>query len=186
MLSQLKKRHLALLALLGLGLAFSIVYLRNDREEAGSIVRSFEQERDFKPLVKVINDNKFWLSERPDLSAERVLMLRTPSNDPGKQALIDVVEMDGATAGFIAYYKKSFDHGFIWLLAVDKEYRGHGFGERLMTHALTYFKNQHVKYVTIAVRLINKPAVSLYKKLGFVEETRDEDRGVLTMIRRNL
>lgn len=188
MLSRVKKRHIALLVLLCALAGVGIFYLRDDSPHGEAHIRPYDADKDFKPLVALINANKFWVSERADLSGEKVLTLRAPSNDPARagQVSIDVVEAEWETAGFIAYYKKSFEHGFIWLLAVDHNFRGRGFGELLMGRALASFKAQKIKYVTLAVRSINKPAISLYKKMGFVEETRDNDRGVLTMIRRNL
>jgi ribosomal-protein-alanine N-acetyltransferase len=99
---------------------------------------------------------------------------------------VDVIEAERETAGFIAYYKKSPEQGFIWLLAVDKAFRGRGYGEMLLSNALSRLKKQQATYVTIATRLINKPALSLYKKLGFVEQFREEDRGMVTLVKRNL
>jgi ribosomal protein S18 acetylase RimI-like enzyme len=188
MLNRITKRHIALLSLLSILAGVGIFYLRSDQQQNSPVLRAYDADKDFRPLVKLINDNKFWVSERPDLSPEKVLTLRAPSNDPERagQVTIDVVEADGQTAGFIAYYKKSFEHGFIWLLAVDKEFRGRGFGELLVTKAFSSFRQQNLKYVTLAARSINKPAISLYKKMGFVEQTRDDERGVITMIRRNL
>ncbi len=188
MLSRVNKRHIALLCLLSALAVFAVFYLRNDQSEQSTLIRPYEQDRDFQPLVRLMNDNKYWISENPQFSPEKMLISKTPSQSPEKkgQVKIDVVESHEATAGFIAYYKKSQEHGFIWLLGVDKTFRGQGFGEMLVAHALASLKRQGATYVTLATRLINKPAMSLYKKMGFVEQYREEDRGMVTLIRRNL
>jgi ribosomal protein S18 acetylase RimI-like enzyme len=188
MASRIKKHHIALLVLLCASLSFYLFYLKNDLEYGDAKLRPYETSKDYRPLVKLINDNMFWVSEHPDLSAENVLTFKAPSHDMSRagQVTIDVIEAESTTAGFIAYYKKSHDHGFIWLLAVDKNFRGRGFGERLVARALKKLNEQNSTYVTLAVRNINKPAISLYKKMGFVEQTRDDERGIVTMIKRNL
>jgi ribosomal protein S18 acetylase RimI-like enzyme len=188
MASKIKKHHIALLVLLGASLSFYLFYLKNDLEYGNATLRPYEASKDYRPLVKLINDNLFWIAEHADLSAEKVLTFKAPSNDMSRtgQVSIDVIEAESTTAGFIAYYKKSHDHGFIWLLAVDKNFRGQGFGERLVTQALKKLKKQKATYATLAVRNINKPAISLYKKMGFGEQTRDDERGIVTMIKRNL
>lgn len=188
MLNRIKKRHIVLLtALIGLSI-IAILYLRTDQNGKIGIVRPYDDNKDFHAIVKLVNDNKYWISERPDFSPEKMLISRAPSNEPEKKGLvnIDVVEVEDQTGGFIAYYKKSNEHGFIWLLAVNKDFRGQGLGEQLAAHALIKFKKQGVRYVTLATRLINKPALALYKKLGFVEKNRDEERGIITLIKRNL
>ncbi|HXW53112.1 MAG TPA: GNAT family N-acetyltransferase [Myxococcota bacterium] len=185
---RIKKRHIALLGLFAALAVFTVFYLQNDQDEQSVFIRPYEEERDFQPLVRLMNDNKYWISENPEFSPEKMLITKTPSHSPEKkgQAKIDVVESHEATAGFVAYYKKSPEHGFIWLLGVDKEFRGRGFGEMLVSHALANLKRQGSSYVTLAVRAINKPAMSLYKKMGFVEQYREEDRGMVTLVRRNL
>jgi ribosomal protein S18 acetylase RimI-like enzyme len=184
MLNRIKKHHVVFLSLLAVIAIASLFYLQND-QQGTAFIRSYERDKDFLPLVKLMNENKYWISERANFSPEKMLITRTPSNDPDKkgQVIVDVIEVDGSTAGFIAYYKKSPEQGFIWLLAVSKIFRGRGFGEKLVGHALTNL--QGTKYVTIATRLINKPALSLYKKMGFVEQSREEDRGIITLIKRN-
>lgn len=188
MLNRIKKRHIALLVLLAVAAVATVFYLRTDQNGNLFVVRPYDQEKDFHALVKLMNDNKYWISERPDFSPEKTLLLRAPRDNPDLKGSvkINVVEAEDKTGGFIAYHKKAPDHGFIWLLAVDKYFRGRGFGEKLMTSALEEFKSQGVSYVTLMTRLHNKPAIALYRKLGFTEKYREEDRGLIFMIKRNL
>lgn len=189
MMERLKMRHFALFALLvGLGFLGAFFFLQQEQKDS-AVIRAYDHEKDFAPLYKLINDNKYWIAENPaDFSPEKVLIARAPSSDPHRkgQVNIDVVEAEQQTAGFIAFYKKSAEHGMLWLLAVDKTFRGRGFGEMLVGHALANLKKQGARTVTLYVRTINKPALSLYKKMGFTEQHRDEERGMVTLVRRNL
>lgn len=188
MLDRVKKRHIALLILLGLLATLSIVYISNDQPKENISIRRYDQAKDFEALVAIINADLYWLSERPDFSPEKFLLWRAPNFDPSRkgQAIIDVIEVDHATAGFIAYFKKSPQHGFIWLFAIDKNFRRRGLGEKLIEHALAELKRQGAQYATLTTRLHKTPALSLYQKIGFVEESREEDRGLIILIKRNL
>lgn len=186
MIDRIKKRHLVLLSLLTIAAIASVFYLQSDRSKDASPIRPYA-EADFAPMVKLMNDNKFWITERgPEFSPEKVLTTRIPANHPDKRATIDVIEADGKAAGFIAFYKIDRRHGFIWLVAVDKVFRGRKLGEQLVVHALTSLKQQGAEFVTLATRTINKPALGLYKKMGFVENSVDENRGIVTLVKRNL
>ena len=55
-----------------------------------------------------------------------------------------------------------------------------------MDHALSELKKQGAQYVTLTTRLAKTPAMELYKKVGFVEQHREEDRGIITLIKRQL
>lgn len=188
MRDKIKFRHIMLLALIGVLSATAIFYFNSDAKQDKAFIRSYDEEKDFAPLVSIINDNLFWLSERPDFAPEQFLILRAPNFDPARkgQTIIDVMQADGASAGFVAYYKKSPTHGYIWIFAVDKNFRRRGFGEKLLNHALSALKKQGAQYVTLTTRLAKTPAMELYKKVGFVEQDREEDRGIITLIKRNL
>jgi ribosomal protein S18 acetylase RimI-like enzyme len=188
MISRLKKRHFALLGFLAVLALAAIFYLRSDQNGRTYTIRSYDQAKDFGPIVSLVNANKFLLSERPEFSPEQMLITRAPASEPDRKGIvvIDVAEVDDQTAGFISYYRKSSDHGFIWILAVDKNFRGRGIGEALAVNAINYLKKQGATYVTLGTRTTNKPALSLYKKLGFIEASRDDNRGIVSLVKRNL
>lgn len=187
MLSRIKKRHIILVTMLVLLALASIFYLTSD-QNYGFSIRAYDYNRDYQTLVGLINANKFWLSENPDFSAEKFLTWQAPHMDPGRkgEAYIDVVEISNQTAGFVSFYMKSYNQGFIWLLAIDEKYRGQGLGEWLASNALNKLKNHGAKSVILHTRLINKPALGLYYKLGFVEQSREQERGMITLIKREL
>jgi mycothiol synthase len=66
------------------------------------------------------------------------------------------------------------DHGHealgeIYVLAVNPDYKGQGVGRDLTITGLNYLKYQGLNNVMLYVGVENKPAVNLYKSLGFNE-----------------
>jgi mycothiol synthase len=64
------------------------------------------------------------------------------------------------------------DHGHeaigeIYVLAVDPAYKGQGIGKDLTTTGLNYLKYQGLSSAMLYVGVENKPALNLYKSLGF-------------------
>ena len=57
--------------------------------------------------------------------------------------------------------------GEIGRLAVDKEYRRRGIGNRLMAHVIRYAVAQSYKSLDLLVKSSNTKAIGLYQKLGF-------------------
>ncbi len=61
------------------------------------------------------------------------------------------------------------DEGYVYNIAVDKEFRGSGVATQMLKHLLTYAKSLNLKFVSLEVRNSNAAARSLYKKCGFKE-----------------
>ena len=66
------------------------------------------------------------------------------------------------------------DHGHealgeIYVLAVNPDYKGQGIGRDLTITGLNYLKYQELNNVLLYVGVENKPALKLYKSLGFSE-----------------
>ncbi len=188
MLSKIKRHHIVLLSSLGFVMALGIFLWQNDINQAKSVIRPYDQDKDFIVLTQIITQNKYLLSERPDFPTEKFLLWRAPAFDPSKkgQARLEVIEVDGVVAGFISFYRKSIHEGFIWLLAIDSNFRGQGLGQKLMLHGLDELKQQGVRFVRLSTRVINKAALKLYYKLGFVDESIYQERGIINLIKKNL
>lgn len=61
------------------------------------------------------------------------------------------------------------DEGSLTEIAVLKEYRREGIGEKLMKELFEIASEKKLSFVTLEVRESNMPAISLYKKFGFDE-----------------
>lgn len=62
------------------------------------------------------------------------------------------------------------DEGYINNIAVVKEHRYIGVGSLLLDRAITFSREQRLKFLSLEVRASNNAAISLYKKAGFVNE----------------
>lgn len=59
------------------------------------------------------------------------------------------------------------DECHITNIAVLKEYRGYGVGEKLLKESIQLCNELEVKYMTLEVRVSNEVAQNMYRKLGF-------------------
>lgn len=59
------------------------------------------------------------------------------------------------------------DQAHIMNLGVAPAYRRRGLGRRLMLHLLGVAREQHCRHVWLEVRRTNRPAILLYRELGF-------------------
>ena len=76
--------------------------------------------------------------------------------------------MDGLIAGYCGCYGVAGE-GYIYNVAVGKNYRRQGIGFRLLQDLIEAAKSRGIESLTLEVRKSNLPAIKLYKKLGFVE-----------------
>lgn len=75
-----------------------------------------------------------------------------------------IAEDAGNVVGFCGVHIV-LDEGHIMNVAVLPEYRGRGIGESLLLTMMSY---TNLDYYTLEVRVSNKSAISLYKRLGFL------------------
>lgn len=76
-------------------------------------------------------------------------------------------ETDERVAGYIVYWV-AFDECQILNVTVDPEYRGLGFGRRLVGQAVREAIQKEMKRVTLDVRKSNEAAIHLYQACKFV------------------
>ncbi len=77
-----------------------------------------------------------------------------------------VLEAGGEIAGFgIVAFDKQRAH--IMNMCVAPGYRRRGLGQRIMLHLLDVARHRHCRGAWLEVRRSNRPAVVLYRKLGF-------------------
>lgn len=87
-----------------------------------------------------------------------------------------VAELNGVVVGWIVFNshnKKRLSHTGSITMLVNKSYRGKGIGKMLLKAMLEWAeKNPFIEKVSLGVFSTNHRAISLYKKMGFVEEGR--------------
>ncbi len=77
-----------------------------------------------------------------------------------------VLERDKAVAAYMGMHIV-LDECYIANVAVKSEYRKQGFGKSLVENALSVAKKKGCSFITLEVRVSNRPAISLYEKCGF-------------------
>jgi ribosomal protein S18 acetylase RimI-like enzyme len=94
----------------------------------------------------------------------------------GEHVAVLVLFVDGKPIGMNGLVYKEQEKGTvtIWGMFVKKEYRGRGFGTKLMHAVEKEIRKDHsVKTIKICVMACQIPAWELYKKQGFGEIGRD-------------
>lgn len=77
-----------------------------------------------------------------------------------------VIEVENKPVGFIIISLRA-DECHILNVCVLREYQHQGYGRKLLEHALSHAKQQHVGIAYLEVRVSNSRAISLYKKMNF-------------------
>lgn len=107
----------------------------------------------------------------------------TPSYDYPDQSLsIAVYRVGGVPAGFVTYHRKTPFEGRVQFLIVGSEFRGKGYGKKLLQYATDALQQQGFRYAVLSVRIENTRAIALYQSLGFVEQSRTPD-GFMLMVK---
>lgn len=89
-----------------------------------------------------------------------------------KQKIFLIITCSGMPIGIanIDQEKYVLNHIGVLGISIAKEYRGKGLGKKLMNEIIELAKKELVptpKIIQLRVYTINKPAIALYKKLGF-------------------
>lgn len=83
-------------------------------------------------------------------------------------------EVAGAFVGFLGFEngtRKRLAHHGVLHMSVRAEFRGKGIGTSLLQSLIDWAKdNPVIEKLTLAVFVTNQPAISLYEKMGFLEE----------------
>lgn len=59
------------------------------------------------------------------------------------------------------------DEGYVYNLAVKKEFRGNKIGKKLVENLVSYSKSKNLSFLSLEVRKSNHLAIGLYQKSGF-------------------
>lgn len=77
-----------------------------------------------------------------------------------------VLESDGKIVGYCGVWI-AHEHANITNIAILPDYRGQGFGEKLLNHIVELAKEKEAEGISLEVRQSNDIAKNLYTKLGF-------------------
>lgn len=128
-------------------------------------------------IEKQFKENWYWLISSPDYDIHDMLDTRSPNKyEPqhrGKLA-IKVLHKNGQPVGFTSYYMQSAVKGDLFILGVDKAYRGKRYGSELTQYSADQLKEMGAKVINFVTRIDNPGAQKMYVNLGFKEMYRDD------------
>ena len=140
-------------------------------------VANYSPSRDRAFLLKLFDDNWDWLISSPDYNPEHTLDTSSPNHYEPQyfgQLILKVMVVDGKPVGLAAYYMRKFYLGSILFVAVDEQYRGKGYAQKLVNYAMKDLYARGAQKVELVTRTDNYRAQNLYQKIGFKEVGRDD------------
>lgn len=143
-----------------------------------SSIRLYAGGKDRAFVIKIFKENFYTLTANPQHDFDLMLERRSPNRLEAKYfgKMDTYMAYDGdRPVGFISFYMLSSYVGKILFLAVDNEFRGKGYGKKLVQFALDQLKKQGAQVVKIATRVDNKTAQNLYGNyFKFIKEEEED------------
>lgn len=130
----------------------------------------FDYARDADSIKQIFTDDRYWLLSSQDYDVEHMLRNKAPNKREERyngKLIIKVLYEHNQFVGFICYYLKNFFLGQVLFVDVKPEFRGKGYAQKLMKHAIADMKKQGATMITLVTRTSNTSAQAVYKKLGF-------------------
>jgi len=126
--------------------------------------------KSIKDIVDSVASEKYYVV--PEISREN--WTETTREIKNRKGLTIVTQVNGKTVG-MAYlvpgkYEKNRHVGFLGI-CILKGFRRMGIGTAMMNHLIEWARNQgDLEKISLTVFSTNKPAINLYRKLGFETE----------------
>jgi len=98
--------------------------------------------------------------------------MQTPLTDAGWRRVWVARDADGRIAGHIdlrALPERLTAHRCLLGMGVDRGFRRHGLGQRLIAHAAQWAAANQLAWMDLQVLSVNQPAIALYRRAGFVQ-----------------
>jgi ribosomal-protein-alanine N-acetyltransferase len=137
-------------------------------------LRSLEPNDDldiYLSWMKDVINNQYILSVRSDYSMEELINYVDTVNCLSNAVLLGIFEKkSNAHIGNIKYSKINSPVGSaeMGIMIGQKELRGHGVAAEVIRACNLWLKTEHlIELIELGVNSDNKPALSLYRKLGF-------------------
>lgn len=141
-------------------------------------IYEFDSVRDKQVILNMFDRDWYWLIpyDRTTFSPELMLTLRAPQQNPlyAGRLTIKVLRAGEKFIGFVAYYMKTPEVGFLNFLGVEPEFRSKGYAAQMLHYAIDDMVSRGARIIKLVTRPSNMPARTVYKKLGFREVREDE------------
>ena len=142
-------------------------------------IDEYEQARDERDIKNLFYEDYYWLYPDNSYDVEThmgfTLNYRAPNENPLYVGTLQVkvLHVNNQFAGFTAYYKKTLTEGMLLFLAIKKDFRKRGFGEKLARYAVDQLKQMGMQKIVLVTR-VNNPAQNIYRRIGFQETSRED------------
>jgi ribosomal protein S18 acetylase RimI-like enzyme len=140
--------------------------------QTGPQVIEFDINRDGKDIMAIFDRDWDWLipGGRETFSPELMMAYRAPQQNPlyADRLKIKVMrDADDTFIGFVAWYMKSSDVGFLNFLDVNPEYRGKGYAEKLLRYGMDQMIKAGAKKIEMVTWPHNVRSRRLYDRVGW-------------------
>ena len=112
--------------------------------------------------------NEQWITEYFQLEESDQKLAANPSAVIDKGGYILSLAQDNKVIGVCALFKQAEDTYELARLAVEKNFRRQGHGDRLIREALSILHSIGVRQVTLMSNTVLANALALYRKHGFI------------------
>jgi len=99
------------------------------------------------------------------------------------------VEENGCPVGQLGFFITEYEGetiGYVNLLYITKEFRGRGFGYKLINYAEAYFKRNSIKEYHLRVSPVNERAYKFYVKVGMTKLIEEDVGHIVWRMRKEL
>ncbi|HLE76268.1 MAG TPA: GNAT family N-acetyltransferase [Candidatus Babeliales bacterium] len=139
--------------------------------QAGPQILEFDIARDGKGIMAIFDRDWDWLipGSRDTFSPELMMAYRAPQQNPlyAGRLKIKVMRDGDALIGFVAWYMKSPEVGFLNFLDINPEYRGKGYAEKLLRYGMDQMFKAGAKKLEMVTWPHNVRSRALYDRVGW-------------------
>lgn len=128
-------------------------------------------------IEKQFKENWYWLISSPEYDINHMLETLSPnaySAEHQGKLKIKVLHKNGVPVGFTSYYMETAVKGDLFILGVDKDQRGKGYGSELVRYSEKDLIAMGAKVITLATWVENHSSRKMYIRCGFKETFSDE------------
>jgi ribosomal protein S18 acetylase RimI-like enzyme len=143
-------------------------------------IDEYNEERDERAIKNLFHDDYYWLYPDTSYDVEShmgfTLKYRAPNENPLYVGTLQVkvLHVNGKFAGFTAYHLETVTRYRLLFLAIHKDFRKRGFGEKLARYAVEEMKKMGAQTIVLVTR-VNNPAQNIYRRIGFEETSHDNE-----------
>ncbi len=142
--------------------------------QTGPQIIEFDINRDGKDIMAIYERDWDWLipGDRNSFSPELMMAYRAPQQNPmyaGRLKIKVMRDENDKLIGFVAWFMKNADVGFLNFLDVNPEYRGKGYAEKLVRYAMDQMIKGGAKKLTMVTYTHNARARKFYNRIGWRE-----------------